>query len=306
MNLCDWAYLNLLDTMSKACLGRTNEATMLMAYVYCQSGYRMRLGLVDNKVCLLFASAHNIYDKSYFSVDGEKFYPFRCDAAQMSICGASFPEEKSLSLLLTKEQAFTCSMTQRRTLQSARYSELKVETAVNKNLIDFYDTYPVSDISDNFMTRWAIYANTPMSKEAKESLYPMLRDKTAGLDKKGAVERLLNFIQTAFVYEYDDKVWGHGRAFFAEETLYYPYCDCEDRSILFSRLVRDLIGVEAMLVYYSGHLATAVCFGEEVSGDYILLDDKKFVVCDPTYIGASVGMTMPGMNNEKATVILFR
>lgn len=306
MHLCDWAYLNLLDTMSKACLGRTNEATMLMAYIYCQSGYRMRLGLADNKVCLLFASAHNIYDKSYFSVDGEKFYPFRCDAAQMSICGASFPEEKPLSLLLTKEQAFTCSMTQRRTLQSARYSELKVETAVNKNLIDFYDTYPVSDFSDNFMTRWAIYANTPMSKEARESLYPMLRDKTAGLDKKEAVERLLNFVQTAFVYEYDDKVWGHDRAFFAEETLYYPYCDCEDRSILFSRLVRDLIGVEAMLVYYPGHLATAVCFGEEVSGDYIMLGDKKFVVCDPTYIGASVGMTMPGMNNEKATVILLR
>ncbi len=279
---------------------------MLMAYIYCQSGYRMRLGLADKKVCLLFASAHNIYDKSYFSVDGEKFYPFRCDAAQMSICGASFPEEKPLSLLLTKEQAFTCSMTQRRTLQSARYSELKVETAVNKNLIDFYDTYPVSDFSDNFMTRWAIYANTPMSKEARESLYPMLRDKTAGLDKKEAVERLLNFVQTAFVYEYDDKVWGHDRAFFAEETLYYPYCDCEDRSILFSRLVRDLIGVEAMLVYYPGHLATAVCFGEEVSGDYIMLGDKKFVVCDPTYIGASVGMTMPGMNNEKATVILLR
>lgn len=305
MNLCDWAYLNLLDTMSRACLGRTNEATVLMAYIYCQSGYKMRLGLAGDKVCLLYASAHNIYDTGYFSIGGEKFYPFRCDASQMSICEASFPEEQPLSLLLAKEQVFTCDMTQRRTLQSVRYPDVKMETAINKNLIDFYNTYPVSDLGDNFMTRWAIYANTPVSKEAREGLYTALKEKTDGLGKLEAAERFLNFVQTAFVYEYDDKVWGHDRAFFAEETLYYPYCDCEDRSILFSHLVRDLLGLETVLVYYPGHLATAVCFDEEISGDYIVLGNKRFIVCDPTYIGASVGMTMPGMDNKKATVILL-
>jgi hypothetical protein len=34
-------------------------------------------------------------------------------------------------------------------------------------------------------------------------------------------------------------------------------------------------------------------------------DGRKFVVCDPTYIGAPLGMTMPGMNNSEATVILL-
>lgn len=55
---------------------------------------------------------------------------------------------------------------------------------------------------------------------------------------------ILNWVQTGSEYEYDDKVWRHDRAFFAEETLYYPYCDCEDRSILFSRFVRDLLGLD--------------------------------------------------------------
>ena len=112
-------------------------------------------------------------------------------------------------------------------------------------------------------------------------------------------------MQTAFVYEYDDKVWGEDRAFFAEETLYYPYCDCEDRSILFSRLVRDLLGLDVILVYYPGHLATAVCFNSEVKGDYITLNGRRFVVCDPTYIGAPVGCTMPSMDNKAAKVILL-
>ena len=112
-------------------------------------------------------------------------------------------------------------------------------------------------------------------------------------------------MQTAFEYGYDDKIWGGDRAFFAEETLFYPYCDCEDRSILFSRLVRDLVGLKVILVYYPGHLASAVCFDTDVKGDYIQLNDDKFTICDATYIGAPLGRTMPGMNNEKATVILL-
>jgi len=135
--------------------------------------------------------------------------------------------------------------------------------------------------------------------------FPFPQSAAEGRSQHKAVNILLNFVQTAFVYEYDDKVWGVDRAFFAEESLYYPYCDCEDRSILFSRLVRDLLGLKVLLVYYPGHLATAVHFTESVSGDYISLDNQKYVVCDPTYIGAPVGATMPDMDNGSAKVILL-
>ena len=119
------------------------------------------------------------------------------------------------------------------------------------------------------------------------------------------MERLLNLVQTGFVYEYDDKVWGYDRAFFSEESLYYPYCDCEDRAIMLSRWVRDLLGLETLLVYYPGHLAMAVAFDEPVAGDYIVYKNKHFTICDPTYINAPVGATMPSMDNAKATVILL-
>jgi uncharacterized caspase-like protein len=85
--------------------------------------------------------------------------------------------------------------------------------------------------------------------------------------------------------------------------LYYPYADCEDRSILFSRLVRDLLGLDVVLVYYPGHLATAVHFAQEVAGDYLQCKGKRYVVCDPTYVGAPVGRTIPGMNNQEAQII---
>jgi hypothetical protein len=79
----------------------------------------------------------------------------------------------------------------------------------------------------------------------------------------------------------------------------------EDRSILLSRLVRDLLALKVVLVYYPGHLATAIHFSNDVRGDYLMLSGTRYTICDPTYIGASVGMTMPDMDNSKATVILL-
>lgn len=304
-NLCDWAYLNLLSSFSKAIYGNSNEATMLTSYIYAQSGYKMRLGRNEQNIYLLYASEHGIYDIAYFDIDGLKFYPFECNKDQLEICDASLPKEKPLSLYIPHNQQFEYKASKLRTLTSKRYSDVQIHVQVNENMIDFYNTYPTSEINNNFMTRWAMYANTPLDEHVKKDLYPALKEKINGMNQLEAANKLLNWVQTAFVYEYDDKVWGHDRAFFAEETLYYPYCDCEDRSILFSRLTRDLLGLETILVFYPGHLASAVCFTENVSGDYISLNGKRYVITDPTYIGAPVGRTMPDMDNSQAHVILL-
>ena len=182
---------------------------------------------------------------------------------------------------------------------------MKATTSVNRNLIDFYDGYPSSEIGGNLMTRWATYANTPLSPVVQQQFYPALKEQLQGLSAYEAVSRLLNLVQTSLVYEYDDKVWGHDRAFFPEESLFYPYADCEDRSSLFTRLVRDLVGLKTVLIYYPGHLAAAVEFPEPVDGDYLTVDGRRFTICDPTYINAPVGRTMPSMNNSAAKAIVL-
>jgi hypothetical protein len=70
-------------------------------------------------------------------------------------------------------------------------------------------------------------------------------------------------------------------------------------------LVRDLLGLDVVLVYYPGHLAMAVNFTEPVKGDYVPLDGRKFTICDPTYIGGRVGETMPDMVDKPITAILL-
>jgi len=304
-HLCDWAYLMMLGEVAKACVGEGNEATLLMSFIFCQSGYKMRIGRANERLYLLFASNHLIYRWGYFEIENDKYYALNCEEDHVDICNVAYPNEKSLSLLIPQEQRFAFTGSSRRVLQAEDYPEVKATVRVNKNLIGFYNTYPSSAVGDDFMTRWAMYANTPLASQVKEELYPALQGVLAGMNQHAAANRLLNFVQTAFVYKLDDEVWGDDRAFFAEETLYYPYCDCEDRAILFSHLVRDLLGLDVVLVYYPGHLATAICFGEDVKGDYISLDGRKFVVSDPTYFHASVGMTMPGMDNQAAKVIVL-
>ena len=302
MQLSDWAYLNMINTYAESILGRGNEATFLTAFIYCQSGYRMRIGRDRNKLCLLFASKYEIYELAYFVIDGVNYYPYRSAMGSMEIYDMPYPKEKAMSLLITTGQLFTYDATAERTLTSERYPDMSVTLSVNKNAIDFFDSYPSSSVDNDFMTRWAMYADTPLDEKVREVLYPVVERCTAGLSQQDAANKIINWVQTAFVYEYDNKVWGHDRAFFAEETLYYPYCDCEDRAILFSHLIRDIIGLDVLLVYYPGHLATAVAFTENVDGDYITFEGRNYTISDPTFIGAPVGWTMTGMDNASVRV----
>lgn len=293
-HLGDWAYLQVLKQIAIACQGEGNEATMLMAYVYCQSGYRMRLCRDGQQLFMLYGSEHYIYDKDYFYIDNLYFYPFDFQASNVSICNVPYPNERSLSLYLTEQQQLDFDPSAARTVKCERYPDIQLTYTVNKHLIDFYNKYPSSTVNDDFMTRWAMYANTPMESEVADALYSQLRKKLEGLSEVESVNRLLNWIQTGFEYKYDEEVWGADRPFFAEETLFYPYCDCEDRSILLSRLIRDLLGLKCVLIYYPGHLAMGVHLSENIPGTYYMLDNERYYVCDPTIIGwgAPVGEPM--------------
>lgn len=305
--LSDWAYLQMLKAMAETVYGKnTNEAELLMAYVYVQSGYKMRLAHDGSDLYMLYSSKHLIYNLGAFEIDGDRFYCLKQMPQRLNICKAIFPKEQSLSLYINNAVELEQKTSELRTVCSRDYPDVCISMNVNKNLIDFYNTYPTSVLGENICSRWAMYANTPMAKDVADQLYPQLHSMIEGKSQLNAANILLNWVQTGFVYEYDNKVWGHDRAFFSEESLYYPYCDCEDRSILFTRLVRDLLGLNCILVLYPEHLATAVGFTDSVNGDYIEYKGQRFVVSDPTYIGAPVGMTMPDMNNQTAKVILLQ
>lgn len=302
--LCDWSYLQLVKRLTEKHYGaRSNEAVFMQMYLLTQSGYKVRLARSGEELHLLFACQYTLIGYSYFRIGGVDFYDVTSSSSKsLSICSAMNDKEKQMSMQIRQPQRMA-SAPKERVLTSKRGLTATIHS--NTNLINFYNDYPKAYIGDNPTTIWAAYANTPLPRATQKELYPVLAEKVKGLGKRDAVGQLLNFVQTAFVYEFDDKVWGGDRVFFAAETLYYPYCDCEDRAILFSRLVRDILNMNVVLIYYPGHLAAAVDLSDEAVGDCVNYKGRKYTICDPTYINAGPGRTMPGCDNATAQVIVL-
>lgn len=303
LRLCDWGYVRFLEQMTTAFFltDKLNEARLLQMYILTQSGYKVRIARADSRLVLLLPSKDNIYGYSYLKIGGYKYYVIDSTLQQRSfyIYDREFPKEQFFSLQIPHEPLLAMRGTDARRLASKRYSAISATVSTNRNLINFYSDYPLSDM-------WNIYAQASLSSSVKKQLYPVLQKAIAGKNKAAAADILIDWVQTAFDYQTDDQQFGHERPLFADETLYYPYSDCEDRAILYSVLVRDLLGLDVVLLYYPGHLAAAVCFDDDTSGDYLTIDGRKYIVCDPTYIGASIGETMPQYKQTPAEVVRIR
>ena len=118
-----------------------------------------------------------------------------------------------------------------------------------------------------------------------------------------AVNFLLRFTQKSFDYKTDGDQFSQEKVMFPDETVFFPYSDCEDRSIMFSSLVKNLLGLKVVGLKFPNHLATAVAMSSSVSGDNFKYKGDIYTVTDPTYINANAGMTMPQYKNSNFSVI---
>ncbi|MDE5550679.1 MAG: hypothetical protein K2I99_04930, partial [Bacteroidaceae bacterium] len=106
--LDDWAYLQMLEQMAAAYMGnKGNEATLLMAYVFCQSGYQMRLGMEKGRLHMLFATQHTMYGMEFYRMNGKDYYMYGEQVNHLDICDAAFPKETALSLWLPQNMVLT-------------------------------------------------------------------------------------------------------------------------------------------------------------------------------------------------------
>ena len=266
LRLSDWGYICLLRSMCGQLLGyNSNEAVLLQMYMLAQSGYRVRIAREDDHLVLLVPFDHTIYNYSYINIDNIRHYVLSNQkGSTVHVCEVAFPKEQVAKLQMNQLPKLNSGKKRNRTLQSQRYSAMMATVEVDKGLIDFMNGYPLSDA-------WEYYALAGLSDVVKSTLYPALRSHIKGKSKKDAAEMMRNFVQTTFDYATDQDQFGYERPLFGDESLYYPKNDCEDRSIFYSILVRDLLELDVVLVHWPGHLATAVAFPEEVAGDYFTI-----------------------------------
>lgn len=300
----DWGYITLLNTVAKSVAKGHNEAVLLQQWLLAQSGYHARMGQSGKGVLQIWMPFDVlVYNLSYIELDDALYFLVTDndqDDDQVRVMDKAFPGENLSSLRVAGSPKLDYKASSSRTLRSKEYPSVTLQCEVNSNLIAYYNDYP------KVAGSWDVYATASLSDGVKKLIYPKLRTLLRGKSELAKAEMLLNWVQTAFQYKTDEEQFGGERSLFADESLYYPYCDCEDRSILLSILVRDLLGLDVVLLHFPGHLATAVKFKTNVDGDYLDLDDGRYIVCDPTYIGAPVGMAMPDCKQQEVRVFLLK
>lgn len=307
-DLPDWGYLLLTHEIGEQLYSknRSNEITFMQMFILCKSGYKAKLAKIDNRLKLMVATDGTIYATPYLRLDGDKYYVYNptpnC-SNQIYTYRKNFSDAKNqVSLAIRTTPKFAAQDYEREisaTVTDTKGKEQKVtcRTRVNTNLIHFFADYPQCDVPTHY--------RTPLSTELEQSLYPTLKELISGKTQADAANLLLTFVQNAFSYQTDDQQFGYEKPFFADEVFYYPYCDCEDRAMLYSNLVSKLIGSETVLLDYPGHIASAVHFTETVNGDKVITPSgKEYLICDPTYIGAPIGRAMESYKSVSPDIIV--
>ena len=296
MNLNDWGFYLLVKKTAEAINPDRNYSRLLSWFLLTQSGYRIRVAYTDNQIGLMFPSANTLYDIRFFTTDNIKFYAPEFNQNMVLTYSKDFPgATRVFDMNIYSPLNIGDNYDSRQFRFKYQDKEYDFAIKYNVNAIDFYKDYPLCDLKVHF--------DAAVSPKAKESMYDALKPPLERLSTAEAVNFLLNFVQNGFAYKDDLEQYGKEKFDFPEEDFYYPFTDCDDRAVLFSYLVKELLGLKVIGVVYPGHVATAVHFPEDEPGDYITCKGEKYTIADPTYINAPFGLTMPGKNNAKAEII---
>ncbi len=305
LQLNDWAYALLVHELSKKIYpAKDNSQSLFTWFILAKAGYKSRIAYDARKVYLLVPSQQQLYSVPYFTFDNVRYYAVRFDGKQQSLgqvytYDGNYPNaDKALNMRLVNEMVADKRSTQRKLTFEFEGKRYVIDAAYDNQRVGLMKTYPQLDLKWYFRGEVSASTATPLQKQ--------LREYMQGMDEQQAVNFLLRFVQTSLKYKTDEEQFGKENYMFPEETLYYPYSDCEDRAVLFAWLVQSLLGLDVVGLDLPGHVATAVRFNGQVPGDAVTYNGKRYVVADPTYINASVGMTMPDYKNTKPGVIKIR
>lgn len=303
--LNDWGYVLLLYTTANTLYGgRRNEAALFTWFALLKSGYDAKLGYAGDNVYLLLASSNTLFGTSYYTLDGKRYYAVRFAHTDPQVKGSIYTyteqyagAKQAVAMAVPIAPQLKNGSREKTFAFSYNNIPYSIKVTLSEGPISFFEYYPQTDYEQYF-------ASVP-SPVTRASLLQALRPIVSGKPEGEAVNILLRFVQTAFDYKTDDQQFGREKTFFVEETLFYPFSDCEDRSILFAFLVKNLLGLDVVGLNYPGHIATAVRFSADVKGDHVMIDGTKYTICDPTYINADFGMTMPAVADQSFTLIRF-
>ncbi len=282
LQLNDWLYFRLVVRTVEEIFKEENDnyRTLVCWFLLHKSGYQVQINFVDNQVALSVFTTDRLYEmpvkrhKHGWFVDITPSY----SKAKLTSMRPDFQIDgggKPFSFKLEKLPVFSNPKLINRQLAFVHNNTLhKINVQLNKSLLQLMVQYPEMSVKE--------HVNVRLSPTAYVSLVPELKRMIHGKSDEQAISFLLSFTRQAMRYKTDKSAWQiNNITFTPEETLFYKYSDCEDRSVLFSYLVRELLGLDVVLVDFPGHASTAVLL-DKPAGKPIVYKGRKYTLCDPT------------------------
>jgi hypothetical protein len=300
LGLNDWGYYLLVkQTAQKITLPDPNAQHLLTWFLLTRSGYRAKISYADDKTSIIIPTDQILYGMNYLTINQVNYYFLDPIGSNVIHSYARDYPDATRLFNFNIEKALNLGNTSEEKVFSFTYVDktFQVKVDLNQDVIAFYKDYPLVNMN--------VYFDAAVERMAVESLGESLLPLLKPMSEAEKVNFLLKFVQTAFPYKVDQEQFGKEKYFFAEELFYYPYSDCEDRSVLFAFLVEELLNMKVIGLGYDGHVATAVHFSDQagVEGSYFIFRNDKFIVADPTFINAPAGMAMPQYSGSQAEVI---
>ncbi len=305
MKLNDWGYCVLLNSIAGRIFAEAhNECKMFVWFMLAKSGYQAKVGYNGDKISFLLPTSHKLYNLPYYILGKSRlrFYAVIFDPAEKPAVESiksydqDYPDATKAIEFAIGNPPNIKNITGTKKLKFSYIGEEHVLTVqFNKSDVEFFEWYPQTDFT--------LYFNASPSEAAATSLLTQLKPFVQGKTETEAVNLLLRFVQTAFAYKTDQEQFGREKPFYPDETLYYPFSDCEDRAVLFAYITRKLLGLDVIGLNYPNHVAAAVKFNSDVGGDNLIYQGKTYTICDPTYENAQYGMCMPDFRNIMPDVI---
>ena len=298
LNLNQWAYYQLIKECSQQAFSAENDRIAFQWIMLTRSRYKSKIGYGSGRMYLLLPSVYTIYNLEYITLNGIKYYVIDGNGEQINTYEKDFPESDIIMDVRIDKPFNTEPMNKSREYHFTHNGEkITITLDYDEQMIRFYNTIPLSDV--------VVYFNSVVSNRTKNSVIETFEPMLKGLTDLEALELLLSFVQQAFPYKSDIYEHGGEKYLFPDEVLHYTVSDCEDRSVLFTYLVRTLLNKEVVAVTFPGHIATAVETTDSQTGIVYNLDGKQFIICDPTFFGAPPGITISQVKNDTPELIVL-
>jgi len=296
--LKDWAKIQLIFQFVNAMpRSNSNERIVMSWFLLSRFGLDIRVAHSKSTVFLLLPIEQEVYEVAFLTEQGQKYYIFNMNGGvkkvdRLSSYRGEFDQKARLVNVEFEALNWKQPRLKSRTLAFEwNNDQYKLTTDYAAQDVLYYRTYPLLGLESYFDATYRFdYNNTILIQ---------LHQLVNGRSEIEALNIILRFVQTSFQYETDEKQFGQENYLLPTEMLHYRASDCEDRSILFAWLVKQLFGYEVIGIKYPGHVTTGVAIKGTLVGDIVEFQSRKYLIADPTYINANMGMAMKSYRDQR-------